>query len=518
MNPLLRVMIRNMKSYSKILFLFWVVLMGGLPVSAMAMTPPLQDGVNSRNQNLGALFQHSGLKNDLDSLESVLKVSANINAKVLMPGQVEFAKRIMRQTYSSEIFYELLRKPFVENYKPQHIQSVVAWYRSPLGKKILNSEKESNNSEDLMEEMVLFEKNLSRVPLGKKRLSSIKAIERSLRRTEAGKSLYLGYVKLMHPFNKNIKGESLAKLLRKLDKSITKPMRKINLRVLFYSYKKLKDEELEQYAGFLNSPAGHWYNQLALKGFKDGVRRISNDAEVTQGELIKELASGGPQFPLTKAIAPPGYRYLLISKRDPFRPLIKKDRKPISFDEAQVVVRKVPGVSKKEKVLLRAKKRKSKPRFFGGELSSVAPMALLVWEKIKAQHPELYRKLHDFESLFNDRKRMEGLADDKYAEALEGYRDALEQSSGVEMEESPLQVAYKSLKMTGIIRKKTESVAMFEVGSTGYVVRKGDLVGPAFGYVGEIQDEKIIVLEKFRNYYGNILTKRQIIEFFQSPS
>ena len=72
--------------------------------------------------------------------------------------------------------------------------------------------------------------------------------------------------------------------------------------------------------------------------------------------------------------------------------------------------------------------------------------------------------------------------------------------------------------MTGIIRKKLEAVAMFEVGKNGYAVRQGDRIGPVFGYVDEIQDEQIVVVEKFRDYLGNILTNQKIIDFYQDTS
>ena len=54
---------------------------------------------------------------------------------------------------------------------------------------------------------------------------------------------------------------------------------------------------------------------------------------------------------------------------------------------------------------------------------------------------------------------------------------------------------------------------MFEVGKTGYAVKKGDLVGPYFGTVKEIKDGQVIVVEKFRDYLGNILKNQKIIHF-----
>ena len=45
---------------------------------------------------------------------------------------------------------------------------------------------------------------------------------------------------------------------------------------------------------------------------------------------------------------------------------------------------------------------------------------------------------------------------------------------------------------------------MFEIGGTGYAVKLGDRIGPVFGYVDEIQNQQLIVVEKFRDYLGNI--------------
>ena len=169
-------------------------------------------------------------------------------------------------------------------------------------------------------------------------------------------------------------------------------------------------------------------------------------------------------------------------------------------------------------VSLSETEQKPRARLLGDELKNVPPIALLVFAKIEDQHPKLYRSLKYFERLINDREALEEMADDEYAEAMENYRTALEQASDIRMDGSPLQIEYDSLRMTGIIRKKLEAVAMFEVGKTGYAVRQGDRIGPVFGYVDEIQDGQVIVVEKFRNYLGNILPNQKIIDFYQSTS
>jgi len=306
----------------------------------------------------------------------------------------------------------------------------------------------------------------------------------------------LGYVKLMYPFNKTIQGKRPGKVLRLLEESITEPMREIVLRGLLFSFKDIKDKELEKYAEFLNSEAGSWFSQTTLKGFEKGIKRNLHQAGQIQEDLLKEIKSGGPEFPLVKEIAEPGQRYLLIGKRDPFQPLVNSGGLVLLAEEGQM----------------------SKARLFGEELGDIPPIALLVFAKIEDQHPDLYRNLKHFERLINDQEELEEMEDDEYSDAIENYRAALEQASDIKMDESPLQIEYDSLRMTGIIRKRLEAIAMFEIGQTGYAVRQGDRIGPVFGYVDEIQDEQIVVVEKFRDYLGNILTNQKIIDFYQSTS
>ena len=44
-------------------------------------------------------------------------------------------------------------------------------------------------------------------------------------------------------------------------------------------------------------------------------------------------------------------------------------------------------------------------------------------------------------------------------------------------------------------------------------MKKGDLVGPYFGTVKAIKDSQVIVIEKLRDYLGNILENQRIIHF-----
>ena len=476
----------NMKLLLKFLVFGWIAVAVAQPFQASAKNLPREE------DHLNILFRSSGLENILQNIQSVLGSSETIDKEVLTSEQGEFARIIMRQAYSKKAINKAFKQPFLNNYKPQHVIAAVRWYRSPLGKKILKLEKEAQTS-DKQEAFKLFEENLLDSPPSEKRTSLLEKIDRFLGMTEAGKSLYLGYVKLMSPFNIKAQRKRLGKLLRIMEESSTEPIREIILIHLLFSFKDLENKELKKYVGFLSSPGGRWFSELALVGMKEAIAQNLLSAENIREELLMEIKSGVPEFSLLKEIAPPGQRYELIGRRDPFRPLVKKEGLVSLSDEG----------------------KKSKARLFGEELIDIPPMALPVFAEIRDQYPKLYRSLKHYERLINNRETLEGMADDEYAELIENYRTVLEKAAGIKMEESPLQVKFESLRMTGIIRKKSEAVAMFETGSTGYAVRKGDKIGPSFGYVDEVQAEQVIVVEKFRDYLGNILTNQKVIGFYE---
>ena len=370
----------------KILFFLWIALAGVSSFPASAMTSSLQDDLRSRNQKINILFRISGLEDILENIESVLQISGNINKEALAPGQDGFARRIMHRAYSREKFNRVQKQSFLENYKPQYVFSGVQWYRSSLGKKLMRLENEANNPAS-QPARDLFVENLLSSPPSEERAFLVEEIERASTMTEASKILYLGYVKLMYPFNKTIQGKRPGKVLRLLEESITEPMREIVLRGLLFSFKDIKDKELEKYAEFLNSEAGSWFSQTTLKGFEKGIKRNLHQAGQIQEDLLKEIKSGGPEFPLVKEIAEPGQRYLLIGKRDPFQPLVNSGGLVLLAEEGQM----------------------SKARLFGEELGDIPPIALLVFAKIEDQHPDLYRNLKHFERLINDQEELEYL-------------------------------------------------------------------------------------------------------------
>ena len=482
-------------SYMKIFFLLWIAITATQPLFASALTSSVQEDLRSQNYQLNTLFQLSGLEDVLENIESVVKMTGNINEEALRPGQGELSSRIMNKAYSPKKFYRTLKRSFIENYKPQHVRLAVKWYQSALGKKILGLENELNDPANRLA-FESFVKKLLNSPPSKMRIRLVERLEHSAHVTEAAQTLFLEYVRLMHPFNKKVDTKGSHKTLKALKGNITEHIREVVLRRMLFSYRDIKNKDLEKYARFLGSSVGQWFSQAKLKGLNKGIKKASYKASLIQVDLLKEIDSGGPDYPLLRDMVPPGQRYLLIGRRDPFRPLVNEHG--------------LVGFPKRKQL-------RSQVRLFGNEFIGIPPLALSVFVKIKDQYPKLYKKLKRFQRLFNDREALEEMEDKDYTKAIKNYRNALKKASDMKMEVSPLQIEYDALRMTGVILKKTQALAIFEVGKTGYAVKTGDLVGPYFGTVKEIKDGQVIVIEKFRDYLGNILKNQKIMHFNSAP-
>ncbi len=193
------------------------------------------------------------------------------------------------------------------------------------------------------------------------------------------------------------------------------------------------------------------------------------------------------------------------------------------YVDGVVRIARIEGLNKAPEILKARRKtspkKNSKDRFIGNELSEVPPIALPVYKKIQNEHPELLKKINHFENLFNNEEKLQEMTESDYDNAVKDYKDVLKRASEINVLKTPLQDEYQAIQLKGIISLKKENVALFEtLEKTGFSARKGDLIGPSYGYIDDIQTERVIVVEKSRNYLGITLTKTRSIGFSKEVS
>ena len=204
-----------------------------------------------------------------------------------------------------------------------------------------------------------------------------------------------------------------------------------------------------------------------------------------------------------KANFSPGERYFLLGKRDPFIPLVS----PVKKDSKRV--------SRKRSPL----KKKRSNRFIAPTKMPLIPIK--VFEKVKVKHPKMADQLNDFASIFNDELALRKLSKKEYKKKVSGYRSLLSEVLGMREDMfklTKLQTGFDKMKFVGTLRKEGITVALVQTeGQMGHTVKVGTLIGPNLGIVKTVDENKIVILERYRNYLGEILSRPRYIEFEKNP-
>ena len=237
---------------------------------------------------------------------------------------------------------------------------------------------------------------------------------------------------------------------------------------------------------------------------------------------------------LVKKSSPPGDRYHSLKVRDPFIPLVRKKRVPAKDSLLQSTPKKIPKpkpvtIHKKLKDTPKAKPvathkelkdtPKAKPVATHKERKEPAGMPLIpmvVYKKIQDTDPKMEANLKYYEKLFNNKAELGKMTDKKYNAVVSRYRDVLLRTQKIRESflKTELQIPYSKLVFVGIIYKKNQNLALVETQDhKGYAVRIGTFMGPNLGIVEDVNKKSIIIAERYRNYLGEVLEKKQDITF-----
>ena len=229
---------------------------------------------------------------------------------------------------------------------------------------------------------------------------------------------------------------------------------------------------------------------------------------------------------LVKKSSPPGDRYHSLKVRDPFIPLVRKKRVPAKYSLLQSTPKKIP---KPKPVTIHKKLKdtpKAKPVATHKERKEPAGMPLIpmvVYKKIQDTDPKMEANLKYYEKLFNNKAELGKMTDKKYNAVVSRYRDVLLRTQKIRESflKTELQIPYSKLVFVGIIYKKNQNLALVETQDRkGYAVSIGTFMGPNLGIVEDVNKKSIIIAERYRNYLGEVLEKKQDITFkmFTLPS
>jgi hypothetical protein len=243
--------------------------------------PDRQPEVGSLDQ----LFQQSGLRVQLDSL------TAGIRAQFLRAHRRQSSEdrmtidRIVAERFAADTLYARIKTEFEHSLEPGLLDKALAWYDSPLGKRVTGQELAALVATGSAEAIAELEQNrpsarrielLSRLDVGggasETTVDITVAIVRSLTR-----AFQPGL-----PAVADLTPGQLEQHLAQARNRIVEDVRRACLVSMLLAYRGLSDEEIDQYVRFVESEPGNWYMGVMNSAL---LTAVSAAAESTAAEL-----------------------------------------------------------------------------------------------------------------------------------------------------------------------------------------------------------------------------------------
>ena len=473
------------------LFLLLAMLVGSGPVYAAKVTPP--------ERKPDAFLQQLVSMHELD--QSLKEANADVNMfsedlrkHGLPPEAVWMTKHVLLSAFEPKNFKRTFYEYVLEDYEQEYAIRTIRWLQSPLGKKIMKLQKNSSTQE-AMDERSIYVDMLKSLPPQEIRLNYAERLEEAWELKEEVLGRIFPIFRLWFPHRSKYLDLSPRAILNKLEKDIREPMKEGIIRSTLHVYLDLSDVEFGKLVNFAESKTGKWYGRVFKRAYVEAFGEQALRSKIYLENFIARVESDEFGLEMLKETFPPGERYIALKKRDPFMALVHKTA---GVNEAALI------------------KKKRDFKKFRDKLKNFPIIPLEVYKMVQKEDPELHANLEYYQELFNDKQELDSMSEEEFLETIDTYREVIERANDFrdEFVKTALHVKYKSLQFVGLIWNGKQKVALIETkGKAGYMVRKGSIVGPNLGVVDSIDDNRIVVVERYRDYLGFTLSEKKKIEF-----
>jgi hypothetical protein len=417
---------------------------------------------------------------------------------------------IYKGTFRANSFYSQKLKKITSNYHGAHVSKSIRFFRSAVGRKVVKL-----NVKSLKVSQKTYQKFLEKIiekPPKKNRIVLLDQLERSMSLVDEVIDLETTVLQLTNLINKEFSAPHAETLVNRLRSNLREQLRSLILLEQMYNYRSLSDREIRKLIQFYESSAGQWFRKVDREGNLAGFATINRKALRHMEKILKVIEAGHQNIQTTRVVFAPGLRHLFTENRDPFTPLVlPEEEKPVK--KARPTTKKAPG-----------KKGPAQPsgeaiKVLEATIGGLPAIPFELYQRIKESNPRLYSDLEYYGALFKNKIGLSGMKPSELKEEVAQYKKLIAKArEEVELlVQTPLQSSLGSLTFAGVIWDEKETIGLIETPDTkGHTVRVGSFLGPNFGVVQSIDEERIVVLERLRKYDGKIVTQTEFIEFPQS--
>lgn len=421
--------------------------------------------------------------------------------------QIALINDIYKGTFNANNFYNQKLKKITSNYNGTHVTRSIRFFRSSVGRKVVSLNVKSLKASQRTYEAFL-KKIIKKAP-NRDRINLLDQLETTMGLVDEIIDLQSTVLQLTNPVNKEFNAPHAETFINRLRSDLREQLRSLVLLEYMYNYRSLSNRELKKLIQFYGSSSGKWFRKVDREGNLAGFATINRKALRHMEVMLKVIEAGHQNIQTTRVVFAPGLRHLFSEDRDPFDPLI--------------VIKKKKRKGKKKKGVAKAKDgvaAKGKPgvKDFDAELGGLPAIPLELYRRIKEINPRLYSDLEYYGALFKNKQGLSGLKPSELQEEIAQYKKLIAKARE-ETElllQTPLQSKMSQLTFAGVIWDQKATIGLIETpDNKGHTIRVGSFVGPNFGVVQSIDEERVVILEQLRSYDGSVVNRTEFIEFPQ---
>jgi hypothetical protein len=237
-------------------------------------------------QALDDLLDRSGLKAQLQSLTAGIRAQfLRAHRRQSGPDRITI-DRIVAERFAAETLHTRIRLEFQRNLEPGRLEKALAWYDSPLGKRVVGQELAALIASGGPEAVADLERNRP----SPRRLDLIERLDEGGGASETTVDVTVAIVRSLtvafQPGLPAVAGLSRAQLDKQIAQARNRTledMRRLCRVSMLLAYRGLSDDELEQYARFVESDAGQWYLSVMNSAL---LAAVGAAADATAAELV----------------------------------------------------------------------------------------------------------------------------------------------------------------------------------------------------------------------------------------
>jgi len=227
------------------------------------------------------IFANTALRAELAHYTQATRIPAFLDKGRLAEIDSVTLDQVLSAHFRPTEFETAINQQFLKGYSPERLPELLDWVRSPTAAKLSALEQRAY-SPGSREALVDFAGALTNTPPPESRLLLVHRIYEASRLcdTEVETTIALVYTTAEAigpalPKEKRYGPNELDKALGTVKSRYRSVMKNARIVQYLFAFQSATDEELEQYAGFLESDGGKWLAAIVDKGFFDATESIS---------------------------------------------------------------------------------------------------------------------------------------------------------------------------------------------------------------------------------------------------